>query len=78
MSIVVLDQASIEKLTAVAVAAEVRDERGTLVGYFHPVVSPETVDQYECPLSEEELHRRASAGGGRPLADILSDLRDHS
>jgi hypothetical protein len=35
----------------------------------------ESVDPYECPLSDEELRRRASKGGGRPLADILNDLR---
>lgn len=76
MSVLVLDQSTIEKLKTVAVDAEVRDERGTLVGYFHPAVSPETVDQYECPLSEDELLRRAQKGGGRPLTDILGDLRD--
>jgi len=78
MSVLVLDQATIEKLKVVAVGVEVRDERGTLVGYFHPAVTPETVDQYECPLSEEELHHIALKGGGRPLADILSDLRNRS
>ena len=78
MSILVLDQSAIQKLKAVATMAEVRDEQGTLVGYFHPAVTPETVDQYECPLSEEELRRVASEGGGRPLADILSDLRKGS
>lgn len=79
MSILVLDQSTIEKLkTVVGNAAEVRDERGVLWGYFRPVVSPETVDQYECPLSEEELDRVEREGGGRPLADILSDLRSRS
>ena len=78
MSILVLDQSAIQKLKAVAAIAEVRDEQGTLVGYFHPAVTPETVDQYECPLSEEELRRRAQEGGGRPLADILNDLRKGS
>jgi hypothetical protein len=78
MSVLVFDQSTIEKLKTVVVGAEVRDQQGALVGYFHPAVSPETVDQYECPVSEEELLRRASKGGGRPLADILSDLRSRS
>ena len=78
MSFLVLDQSAIEKLKAVATMVEVRDEQGTLVGHFHPAVTPETVDQYECPLSEEELRRRAQEGGGRPLADILDDLRKGS
>jgi hypothetical protein len=79
MSILVFDQATIEQLKTVVVGtAEVRDERGTLLGYFQPAVGPETVAQCECPVSEEELERRSREGGGRPLADILSDLRNRS
>jgi hypothetical protein len=78
MPILVLDQSTIEKLKTVPMGAEVRDEQGVLVGYFHRVVSPDSVDQYECPLSEEELDRAEKEGGGRPLADILSDLRSRS
>jgi hypothetical protein len=78
MSVLVLDPSTIEKLKAVVVGAEVRDEGGTLVGYFHPVASPEAVDQYECPMSEENLLRLARNGGGRPLTDVLSDLRNRS
>ena len=68
MSILVFDQTMIGKLkTVVGDTAEIRDERGVLWGYFKPVVSPETVDQYECPVSEEELDSvaRGGAEGGR-------------
>jgi hypothetical protein len=34
------------------------------------------VDQYECPVSEEELVRRARQRGGRSLTEILGDLKD--
>ena len=78
MSVLVFDPSTIEKLKAVVVGAEVRDQQGTLVGYFHPVASPETVDQYECPMSEEDLLRLARNGGGRPLVDILKDLGHRS
>ena len=75
MSILVLDQHAIDKLRAVSEGVQIRDERDALVGYFQPAVTPESVYQYECPLSEEELARIADQEGGRPLADILSDLR---
>ena len=79
MSVLVFDQHTVAMLkTVVGDSAEIRDERGILWGYFRPVVSPETVEQYECPVSEEELERRSREGGGRPLADILSDLRNRS
>ncbi len=78
MSVLVLDQSTIEKLKAVVVGVQIRGEQGNLIGYFHPVGSPEAVDQYECPVSEDELLRRARDGGGRPLRNILSDLRNRS
>ena len=78
MAVIVLEQAAIEKLNAVVGSAEVRDEQGTLIGYYTSVVMPETVDQYECPLSEDELLRRSKECGGRPLADILRDLKKDS
>jgi hypothetical protein len=78
MSILVLDPSTVNQLKSVFVPAEVRDEQGTLLGYFHPAAVPENLEQYECPLSEEELDRISREGGGRPLADILSDLRNRS
>jgi hypothetical protein len=78
MSTLVLDQSTAEKFKSVCLGAELRDEQGMLLGYFRPAITPDNVDQCECPLSEEELQRRSQAGGGRPLADILSDLRSRS
>jgi hypothetical protein len=75
MSILVHDQSVIDQLKTVVVSADVRDAQGALLGYFQPAITPDSVDQYECPYSEEELRRRANEGGGRPLAEILSDLR---
>jgi hypothetical protein len=78
MPSVILEQCTIEKLKAVEVGVEVRDQQGNLIGFFHPAVTAADVNQYECPVSEEELLRRARQGGGRPLPDILDDLRKPS
>ena len=69
--------ATIDKLRTVVGSTEVKDDNGVLLGHFYSVVTPESIDQYECPLSEEELLRRSQEGGGRPLADILRDLEKH-
>jgi hypothetical protein len=74
MTSLTLDQVTIEKMKAVQVGVEVRDPQGNLVGFFHPAITPADVDQYECPVGEEELRRRSQEGGGRRLADILDDL----
>lgn len=78
MSVVVLDSSAVAKLKTITASVELRDEHDLLIGYFHPAVNPADVDQYECPVSEEELLRRAQRGGGRPLRDILSDLRNRA
>ncbi len=74
MPSLILEQSIIDKLRTVEVGIEVRDRQGKLIGFFHPVITPADVDQYECPLSEEELLQRARDGGGRSLPRILDDL----
>jgi hypothetical protein len=73
-----LDQSTIDKMKAFDVGVEVRDPRGNLIGFFHPAIAPADVDQFECPVSEAELLRRAGEGGGKALADILDQLKDPS
>ena len=74
MSSLILEQASIDKLKAVEASVAVCDADGNVVGFFHPAATPDSVDQYECPVSEDELLRRARQGGGRPLAEIVREL----
>ncbi len=71
----ILEQAAIDKLKAVEFGIEVRDRQGQLIGFFHPAITPADVDQYECPVSEEELLRRSRNLDGRPLPSVLDDLR---
>ena len=78
MSVVVLDCSAAEKLKAIDACVQLRDEHDSLIGYFRPAVNPGDVDQFECPVSEEELLRRAQHGGGRPVHDILRDLRNRA
>jgi hypothetical protein len=78
MSSLILEQSSIERLKAVDTGVEVRDSQGKLIGFFVPAITADEVDQYECHLSEEELQRRARDAGGRPLSEIMADLRKSS
>ena len=39
MPSVILEQSTIEKLKAVEVGVEVRDQQGKLIGFFHPAVT---------------------------------------
>jgi hypothetical protein len=74
MCTLVLDQPAIDQLRVLSVGVEIRDQQGTLIGYYRPAVGPADVDQYECPVAAEELDRRSRKGGGRPLTEIWADL----
>ena len=78
MTSLVLEQSTIDKLKTVEDRIEVRDHQGKLIGFFHPAITQADVEQYECPISEEELLRRSRDCGGRPLPGILDDLRKPS
>lgn len=57
--------------------ARVCDESGKLLGYYTPL-SEGTEADYAWALSqitEEEIEASRKSGPGRPLADILADLR---
>ena len=74
MTTIVLDPLATERLRAIGSSAEIRDQHGHLLGYYRPAVSPADVDQYECPVPDQELDRRARHGKGRLLSEILADL----
>lgn len=78
MSVVILEQSAIDQLRAVEVGVEIRDRAGALIGFFHPVIAADEIDQFECPIDEERLVHRARQGGGRRLDEILDDLRKSS
>ncbi len=55
---------------------ELRDGSGQTFGYFHPAVVPQSEQRrpLQSPFSDEELARRQSIPGGRPLAEIWKDF----
>lgn len=56
---------------------EICDESGRTLGYFHPVTdaSQETTERLQSPLTRDDLERRRQERTGRPLSDILDDLK---
>jgi hypothetical protein len=75
MSRVTLDRDTLAKLMAENGPVEVCDPSGLVVGQFAPRGNG---TGKEPRISEEELARREAAGGGRPLAEIMADLRKRS
>lgn len=53
------------------------DESGRTLGYFLPGSLSGYINS-ECPYPPEELAEAAKQTTGRPLADILRDLREKS
>lgn len=73
MKKIIVDQAICDQLSDVCDPAELCDESGRVIGYFHPAVDDD-YEGYESPNSVEELERRAKEGGGRSLDEIMADL----
>lgn len=78
MNRVIVDPATLVRLRDVQNTLELCDDFGQVVGHFVPVVAPSERAGLEPRVSEEELDRRERVGGGRPLADILTDLEKRS
>ncbi len=77
MTRVTVDSDTSAKLSEFFTPVELCDYSGRVLGYFQPVLPAAETAQIlaECPLSEAELRRRQQVRVGRPLADILEDLR---
>lgn len=75
MTQLTVDAATLAKIRAISETTEVRDEAGELVGYFSPIGVQQDASTWQSPNTREELERRRQVRTGRPLTDILTDLR---
>ena len=77
MNKVILNQAALTKLNQLKEGAEICDKTGRVVGFFTPAVDS-SLYEVENPPSEEELDAIEQQLDGRPLADIMRDLKGKS
>lgn len=77
MSTVVIDAATAAKFEDQTEEVEVRTMDGRLVGLFTPIRegTPEEYAWAQSQITDEEIEESRKSGPGRPLADILADLR---
>jgi hypothetical protein len=74
MSSVTLNSEAVSRLNQLTDGGDIHDEAGRLVGFFSPardLANYEVID----PPSDDELDRIEQYLDGRPLADIMRDLR---
>jgi hypothetical protein len=76
MSIIIVHDPLKKTLASADSPLEVCTSDGQLLGYFTPV--KERRLKLDPGISNEEIERRFTAGGGRALADILRDLEKRS
>ena len=76
MNKIVLDSATLLRLTGLSALAEVHDESGRLLGYFSPMTAcAETPhNNARIPVTDDEIKQLLQQSPGRPLADILAEL----
>ena len=76
MATVVLELESETRLRGFQDVVEVCDHSGKRIGFFHPATDLETPRLKDLsPFTDEEILARCQQLEGRPLADILIDLR---
>lgn len=77
MSTVVVDSATAAKFEEQIGEVEVRTPDGRLVGLFTRIRegTPEDYAWARAQFTDEEIEEARRSGPGRPLADILADLR---
>jgi hypothetical protein len=78
MSGLPLDPAVSNQLRRIKEPVELLDEDGLPLGTFTPVDKKDLYRAVEVPYSDEEIRRLKEQKGGRPLAEILSDLERRS
>jgi hypothetical protein len=77
MSQVLVDKPLANILREQPPGAELVDADGRMIGYFMPssVSLRELYDQAWAEFDERDFDAAIAEGGGRPLADVLRDLR---
>ena len=77
MPSVVLEPESEARLRGFREIVEVFDHSGRQMGFFHPTTASESSMPLRdmSPFTDEEILARCQLTEGRPLADILQDLR---
>lgn len=77
MTSVVLEPESEARLRGFEEVVEVFDHSGKRMGFFHPTRASESSVPLRdsSPFTDEEILARCQQTEGRPLADILQDLR---
>ena len=70
-----LDATVIEKLLSSNQPVQICNEAGEVVGLFSPRVDPSEFENWDSPISEEELQRRIRSEGPRySTAEVLRSL----
>jgi len=78
MTRVTLDNETVARLHNLRENLEVCDESGRLLGYFVPTEDKAMYAEIDPQVSDAELDRREAEEEGRPLVDILQDLKETS
>ena len=80
MTVLTADEVLLSRLRGVFEPVEIRDPEGKLLGHYTPALTPEEAARYAkikdlFDLEEAERTLATQRDQGRPLADILRDLR---
>jgi len=76
MSITINDPTLLAQFKATTGVVEIRDPAGNVIGQFETTGDGKLPPGVKSPFSDEELAQFRKERTGRPLAEILRDLRE--
>lgn len=76
MSITITDPNLLAQLAGVSGAVEVKDPSGRLLGTFTAEARGKLPPGFKIPFSDEELARRSQDRSGRPIGDVIKELKE--
>lgn len=77
MSITITDPALLAQITqASGAVVDVKDPNGKVIGRLHVEATGKLPPGFKIPFTDEELARRSQERTGRPIGDVLKDLKE--
>ena len=76
MSITITDPALLAQIHQASGIVDLKDPSGKVLGRLHVESGGKLPPGFKIPFTEEELARRSQEGTGRPISDVLKELKE--
>ncbi len=76
MSITITDPALLAQIYEASGVVDLKDPSGKVLGRLHVEKPSKLPPSFKIPFTEEELARRSQERSGRPIGEVLKELKE--